>query len=600
MSLQDSIAIKSFIVNTEPLFDLLSPAPVAAIKPQPAVESLATVDALTAAEPLYALLLREQQTTTAVDVFARQHESADLPSQQKYYRDLIPLSLPSPGEQFAFEVDLDLCSGCKACVSACHTLNGLDANETWRDVGLLHGGTTELPIVQHVTTACHHCIEPACMLGCPVKAYDKDPVTGIVSHLDDQCIGCQYCVLACPYDVPKYSKSRGIVRKCDMCSQRLRVGEAPACVQACPHQAIRIAIVKQSDVVANCETNQFLPGAPEPSLTLPTTNFKTSRPLPRNLLPADFYSVRPEHAHWPLIVMLVLTQLSVGAFAMQVLAQRMFATPDPMGDSVSALCALVFGLLALGASVFHLGRPLYAFRAVLGLRTSWLSREILVFSLFAKLAVVYAGCEFWFSGTDRFTEVRSLLGVGVATSGAAGVFCSLMIYRCTGRQSWNFVATGSRFLLTTVVLGIATTLLTTVLVEQYSPELIGTGRYAHADWLLQGLIATASIKLLFEASALLHLRRRQHTPLKRTARLMVGDLKRATISRFVYGIAGGVLLPAWLLSVAAAQEIANITAPLPWLGVAGVFACSLAGELLERYLFFTAVAAPKMPGGLAT
>ena len=52
-------------------------------------------------------------------------------------------------------------------------------------------------------------------------AYEKDPVTGIVRHLDDQCIGCSYCILKCPYDVPKYSRARGIVRKCDMCHSRL-------------------------------------------------------------------------------------------------------------------------------------------------------------------------------------------------------------------------------------------------------------------------------------------------------------------------------------------------------------------------------------------
>ena len=52
-------------------------------------------------------------------------------------------------------------------------------------------------------------------------AYDKDPITGIVSHLDDQCIGCSYCIFTCPYEVPKFSSSRGIVRKCDLCQGRL-------------------------------------------------------------------------------------------------------------------------------------------------------------------------------------------------------------------------------------------------------------------------------------------------------------------------------------------------------------------------------------------
>ena len=67
------------------------------------------------------------------------------------------------------------------------------------------------------------------MIACPVNAYEKDPITGIVKHLDDQCFGCQYCTLACPYEVPKYHAGKGIVRKCDMCSSRLEVGEAPAC-----------------------------------------------------------------------------------------------------------------------------------------------------------------------------------------------------------------------------------------------------------------------------------------------------------------------------------------------------------------------------------
>ena len=195
-------------------------------------------------------LLIEQQSLSAVEQFSRAHDDGT-PCQAKYYSKLLPTSAPQAGQQFAFGVDLDACSGCKACVTACHSLNGLDDHETWRDVGLLIGGNSSHPVMQHVTTACHHCIEPACASACPVDAYEKDPVTGIVKHLDDQCFGCQYCTLACPYDVPKYHAGKGIVRKCDMCSDRLAEGEAPACVQACPHEAISINVVDVRQVIGD-------------------------------------------------------------------------------------------------------------------------------------------------------------------------------------------------------------------------------------------------------------------------------------------------------------------------------------------------------------
>src|ERR1700712_740787 len=126
------------------------------------------------------LLAEQSRLQTPVARFAAPH-SESRPSSLS--SQLIPLSLPKPGEQYAFEVDLDSCSGCKACVTACHNLNGLEDQELWRSVGMLHGGSNQLPILQHVTTACHHCVDPACLDGCPVKAYDKDPITGIVRHL---------------------------------------------------------------------------------------------------------------------------------------------------------------------------------------------------------------------------------------------------------------------------------------------------------------------------------------------------------------------------------------------------------------------------------
>ncbi len=144
-------------------------------------------------------LLERQSDLSAVDRFSKVHAEMDGP----LYRDLIPLSKPGQGEQYAFEVDLDACSGCKACVTACHSMNGLDEGESWRDVGLLVSSEGQGPVT--VTSACHHCADPACANGCPTLAYEKDAETGIVRHLDDQCIGCSYCEMKCPYGVPKFN-----------------------------------------------------------------------------------------------------------------------------------------------------------------------------------------------------------------------------------------------------------------------------------------------------------------------------------------------------------------------------------------------------------
>jgi Fe-S-cluster-containing dehydrogenase component/DMSO reductase anchor subunit len=545
-------------------------------------------------------LLFEQRLLTPVARFSRTHEPGGRPAQAKYYQDLIPLSSPKQGEQYAFAVDLDACTGCKACVTACHNLNGLDEEETWRDVGVLYGGTLAEPVQQTVTTACHHCVDPACMNGCPVNAYDKDPVTGIVRHLDDQCIGCQYCILKCPYDVPKYSKKRGIVRKCDMCSNRLAVGEAPACVQACPNGAIRITIVDKKQVtVERKQKNSFLPSAPDSDYTLPTTQYFTTRNLPANMRPADYYRIKPEHSHFPLVVMLVLTQLSVGAFSLGILLRLLFSA-DLMNavTPFHSLVALVLGLVALGASTLHLGRPLYAWRAFVGLKTSWLSREIMVFGLFANLALVYAAL-FWIPFASRVTGIhfwnllsdpacQNLIGGLVAISGLAGVCCSVMIYQDTRRTFWRTTITSLKFAGTTLLLGEATILFSVLIQSGFTPAIAHEDSFRRVIIFLFALVSgTTFLKLVGELSIFWHLKDREWTNMKRTAILMTRELRAATIARFVCGAIGGVLLPI----CAATGFIHGGLAILPF---------CLLGELFERYLFFTAVIPPKMPGGIAS
>jgi Fe-S-cluster-containing dehydrogenase component/DMSO reductase anchor subunit len=563
---------------------------------------------------LVASLLEEQQSLTAVDRFSEWHsnsyQSNSTANNSSFdharFRSLLPATPPGADQQYAFEVDLDRCSGCKACVVACHSLNGLDENEAWRDVGLLIGGSHTSAVVQHVTAACHHCLQPACMIACPVNAYEKDPATGIVKHLDDQCFGCQYCTMACPYEVPKYHPGKGIVRKCDMCSGRLAIGEPPACVQSCPHEAITIRVVDKGRVIDDAETSVFLPAAPDPQITLPTTIYKSQRSFPRNLLPADYFRVNPQHAHLPLVVMLVLTQLSVGAICVGLVMEEFLR--GSMLDALRPLhaaTALGFGLLALAASLLHLGRPKYAFRAVLGLRHSWLSREIVAFGVFAVLAAIYSGANFVeVISTDAefsrswLANVIQWLGWSVAAAGVIAVFCSTMIYVFTQRECWSFLRVGVRFVLTSALLGVAAVWLSILVSTLFtrSDEVFGLVSKC-GPTLCWALVTFALAKVTWEGTIFRHLWLRQMTPLKRSALLMTGDLSNVTLARYAMGLLGGAILPIMLVQDASSLSPGdNLVQFVVMTGL--LFAACLVGELLERYLFFAACAAPQMPGGI--
>ncbi|MDX2227077.1 MAG: DmsC/YnfH family molybdoenzyme membrane anchor subunit [Verrucomicrobiae bacterium] len=532
-------------------------------------------------------LVAEQADLSAVERFSRHHAEPSAPAQEKYYRDLIPLSRPGPGEQYAFEVDLDACSGCKACVTACHNLNGLDPGETWRSVGVLYSPREDTPFQQTVTTACHHCAEPGCLKGCPVAAYEKDPVTGIVHHLDDQCIGCQYCVMMCPYEVPQYSQTRGIVRKCDMCQGRLSDGEAPACVQSCPNEAIRIRVVSRAETADRAANGIFLPDAPDPGLTQPTTRYVTGRRVPRPMEAGSHHQTKVQPPHAPLVVMLVLTQIGIGLMSAQFAASFFGVFTREVAAMMAVSGFLVFQA-GLAASVFHLGQPLKAWRFFLGLRTSWLSREILVFGLFSAVAAAYVGSLLlpllptaWTRGLPwESATLENVLGTGMVATGLAGVFCSVMVYDRTGRTFWRGPLTAPRFFGTVVMFGLSGLVLFAAFLGSNHEEV----RYFA---LL--LVLLRCLKLSGELSLFRHLHNGPLTQMKRTALLLAGPLRSVVLFRMVCGVGGGILLPLWILWTGEGVVLAALSLVL-----------CLASELTERALFFRAVSPDKMPGGIAT
>ncbi len=175
-----------------------------------------------------------------------------------------------PAEAVGMLYDATLCIGCKSCMVNCKTYNSVPGGALYlkgRDVpyesnnyeqGIwdapvdLSSRTVNIIKVNKSGTAvnkdstengysfvkqhCLHCITPACVSVCPVAALRKDPVTGVVHYVEDRCIGCRYCLLACPFKVPRYEYEYASpqVRKCQLCNHRYKEGKYSACCEFCP------------------------------------------------------------------------------------------------------------------------------------------------------------------------------------------------------------------------------------------------------------------------------------------------------------------------------------------------------------------------------
>jgi formate dehydrogenase iron-sulfur subunit len=527
--------------------------------------------------------LAVQSGTSAVERFAEQHDADLIPAGARWYSDRLPATPPGPGQQYAFQIDLDQCTGCKSCVAACHSLNGLDTGESWRTVGLLVGRAGESAHTQTVPSGCHHCLEPACLAGCPSNAYEKDPVTGIVRHLDDQCIGCGYCELTCPYEVPTLNHRLGIVRKCDMCAGRLSAGEAPACVQACPTSAITITLVDTDAVAVATRNGELVPGAPASAITRPTTQYVGRRPLPAGAEAADRHALHLSRSHPPLAFMLVMTQLSVGAFVATLGADLIGGGPPASGAIGAAAAAVV----ALAASLLHVGRPLVAYRALLGLGHSWMSREIAAFGAYAVLAGAYAAVVATGAGSRGLVGA---VGGAAALCGVAGVACSALIYVVTARAWWAARYAGTKFALTCAVLGPLLVLSVALLADAGGDRSLGAATVVP----LALVAAVAGAAALLDEAWFLRLGDpAAESDLGRTARLLRGRLATATRWRFTLGALGGVAAP---LVLAAAWAGGGRGWSIAVLALIGLVAAT-AGALIERYEFFVASVAPRMPGG---
>jgi len=164
---------------------------------------------------------------------------------------------PAPTDGYGILIDTTRCIGCRACELMCKKVNGLPLTEcdgrpgtaavkkleagTWTAVQCTEVVTEENHVLDiYVKRQCMHCLQPACVSACPVGALRKTP-DGPVVYDAERCIGCRYCMVACPFDIPRYEWRSATPRisKCQMCyDTRISKGQAPACVGTCPTGAL--------------------------------------------------------------------------------------------------------------------------------------------------------------------------------------------------------------------------------------------------------------------------------------------------------------------------------------------------------------------------
>jgi formate dehydrogenase iron-sulfur subunit len=164
-------------------------------------------------------------------------------------------------------VDTTLCVGCRACEGACSEANGLPApsaddkvmeskrepaEQVFTVVNKSQGDGPE----RFAKKQCMHCIAPACASACLVQAMKKLP-TGPVVYDASVCMGCRYCMIACPFDIPKYEYDSIAprVRKCSFCAERQEKGLKPACTEVCPSGALTFG--KRSQLLEQAKTRIY-------------------------------------------------------------------------------------------------------------------------------------------------------------------------------------------------------------------------------------------------------------------------------------------------------------------------------------------------------
>lgn len=168
-------------------------------------------------------------------------------------------------------IDITKCIGCGMCYAACQKQNGLSGtqkevldDETWVAIQSHEVEINGKKEKRFVRNQCFHCLDPACVSACLVGALIKTP-EGPVVYDGGKCMGCRYCMIACPFGIPKYQWDSPfpLIRKCVFCTEKLKAGEAPACASACPPKATlfgtRREMIEEAMARLQAEPDKYVP-----------------------------------------------------------------------------------------------------------------------------------------------------------------------------------------------------------------------------------------------------------------------------------------------------------------------------------------------------
>ena len=167
---------------------------------------------------------------------------------------------PTVRHKFALVVDTTRCIGCEACSVACRAENDVPDGH-WRS-RIVQVSVAGQPVP--VKWSCMHCADAPCVQVCPTKATYARP-DGIVVIDADRCVGCKYCIVACPYGARYFDEEKGVPDKCDLCADRIDAGLEPACVQTCVGRALALADLADpnDEAAARIRSGEATPMHPE-------------------------------------------------------------------------------------------------------------------------------------------------------------------------------------------------------------------------------------------------------------------------------------------------------------------------------------------------